>query len=97
MPFAASTTTRSGRIASTSTNESTFSTKLGQTSSSRTVPRSTTWPNPASALARMSSRPESPPTGSAPRRTIFIPVYSAGLCDAVTQIPPSSEREPTAW
>ena len=39
IPFAASTTTRSGPIASTSTNERTLETKLGQTSSPRTVPR----------------------------------------------------------
>ncbi len=97
MPFAASTTTRSGPMASTSTNESTFSTNPGHTSSSRTDPRLATAPNPASARARMSSSPESPPTGSAPRRTIFMPVYSAGLCEAVTQMPPSSESSPTAW
>ena len=42
------------------------------------------WPKRTAARSRMSSRPESPPTGSAPRRTIFIPVYSFGLCEAVT-------------
>ena len=47
---------------------------------SRTVPRRRRLgPNPASARARISARPESPPTGSAPRRTIFIPVYSFGI------------------
>ena len=45
---------------------------------------------------RTSSSPESPPTGSAPPRTIFIPVYSFGLCEAVTQMPPSRPRSPTA-
>jgi hypothetical protein len=44
----------------------------------------------------MSSKPESPPTGSAPRRTIFIPVYSFGLCEAVTITPPSNASSPTA-
>ena len=48
------------------------------------------------ARSRISSSPDSPPTGSAPRRTIFIPVYCFGLCDAVTMIPPSSESSPTA-
>ncbi len=34
---------------------------------------------------------------SAPRRTIFIPVYSLGLCEAVTQMPPSRPSSVTAW
>ena len=50
----------------------------------------------ASARSRTSSSPDSPPTGSAPRRTIFIPVYSFGLCEAVTSMPPSSPSSPTA-
>ena len=29
-------------------------------------------------------------------RTIFMPVYSFGLCDAVTVMPPSSPSSPTA-
>ena len=33
----------------------------------------------ASARSRTSSSPDSPPTGSAPRRTIFIPAYSFGI------------------
>ena len=41
-------------------------------------------------------QPESPPTGSAPRRTIFMPVYCFGLWEAVTQMPPSSPSSPTA-
>ena len=49
-----------------------------------------------SARSRTSSSPESPPTGSAPRPTIFMPVYSFGLCEAVTAMPPSSPSEPTA-
>ncbi len=48
------------------------------------------------ARSRISIRPESPPTGRAPARTIFIPVYSLGLCDAVTMTPPSSSSSPTA-
>ena len=50
----------------------------------------------ASARSRTSRSPESPPTGSAPRRTIFIPVYSFGLCEAVTVKPPSRPSSPTA-
>ena len=61
-----------------------------------TEPRRSGSPNPASARSRTSINPESPPTGRAPRRTIFIPVYSLGLCDAVTSMPPSSWRSPTA-
>jgi hypothetical protein len=95
--LAASITTRSGRIASTSTNDRTLSTKLGQMSSARTSPRRSTGPKPASARSRTSISPESPPTGSAPRRTTFMPVYSFGLCEAVTQMPPSRPSEPTAW
>ena len=96
MPFAASTTTFSGRMRSVSTNETTLSTNPSQTSSARTSPRRPTSPKPCSARRRTSSSPESPPTGSAPRRTIFIPVYSFGLCEAVTQTPPSSPSSPTA-
>ena len=39
------------------------------------------------ARSRISSSPDSPPTGSAPARTIFSPVYSFGLCEAVTAMP----------
>ena len=89
IPFAASITTRCRWIASRSTKDSTLSTKAGKTSSSRTCPG--TWSRGVAegdtARSRMSSRPESPPTGSAPRRTTFIPVYSFGLCDAVTWMP----------
>jgi hypothetical protein len=96
IPLAASTTTFSGLIASASTNERHLSTKPGQTSWLLTEPRRLTSPKPASARSRTSSKPDSPPTGSAPRRTIFIPVYSFGLCEAVTQMPPSSASAPTA-
>jgi len=50
----------------------------------------------SAARSRIASRPDSPPTGRAPRRTIFIPVYSFGLCEAVTAMPPSSSSSPTA-
>ena len=39
---------------------------------------------PASARSRTFSMPPSPPSGSAPRRTIFMPLYCFGLCEAVT-------------
>ena len=98
IPFAASITTRSGLTASTSMNDSTRSTNAGQMSSFWTCPgprRLVAGSRPWRA-SRMSRSPESPPTGSAPRRTIFIPVYSFGLCEAVTAIPPSSPSSPTA-
>ena len=96
MPFAASMTMRSGLSESTSTNESTRSTKRSQMSSDRVSPRVASRHAPAIARSRTSSRPESPPTGSAPRRTIFMPVYSFGLCEAVTAMPPSRPSSPTA-
>ena len=75
MPFAASITTRSGFTAFTSMKDRTASTNLGQMSSWRTCPRDcpSDMSSRAMARARMSNRPESPPTGSAPRRTIFMP------------------------
>ena len=77
-------------------NESTRSTNRGQTSSRRIEPRVAVCHSPRSARSRTSGSPESPPTGIAPPRTIFMPVYCFGLCDAVTAMPPSSERSPTA-
>ena len=76
MPFAASITTRNGLIASISTNESTRSTQAGQMSYGSTIPRAALAPLPLifTARSRISSNPDSPPTGSAPRRTIFMPV-----------------------
>ena len=59
-------------------------------------PRFAGGPNGFSARSRTSSSPDSPPTGSAPARTIFMPVYCFGLCEAVTQTPPSSPSSPTA-
>ena len=103
IPFAASMTTRSGLIAATSTNERTRSTYFGQTSYGWTCPLETcsgAWHRDMSvsamARSRTSSRPDSLPTGRAPRRTSFTPVYSFGLCEAVTIAPPSSPSEPTA-
>jgi len=96
IPFAASITTFSGRIAETSTNESTLSTNSSQMSFASAWPRVAAAPNGFCARSRTSSSPDSPPTGSAPARTIFIPVYCLGLCEAVTQTPPSSSSSPTA-
>jgi hypothetical protein len=97
MPLAASITTFSGAIAAGSTNDRHRSTYCGQMSWSSTVPPGPVLGlTPDMARSRMSSRPESPPTGSAPARTIFIPVYSFGLCEAVTAIPPSRPSSPTA-
>ena len=79
-----------------STNESTRSTYADQMSCSATAPGDAASGAGASARSRTSSSPDSPPTGSAPRRTIFMPVYSFGLCEAVITIPPSSPSDPTA-
>ena len=92
IPLAASITTRSGRIASTSTNESTRSTKPGRRrpASPRLCARPAE-PRPRRAPGRgCRAAPSRRRPAARPRRTIFIPVYSLGLCEAVTQIPPSS-------
>ena len=75
MPFAVSATTVSGRIAETSTNESTCSTYASSSSSRRTVPVAARETDPCrSARSRISARPVSCPTGFAPGRQNFIPL-----------------------
>ena len=74
IPFAASMTTFSGRTADTSMKDITRSTYCGQTSTCSTVPGVASRQVAATARSRTSRSPDSPPTGSAPRRTIFIPV-----------------------
>ena len=51
---------------------------------------------PLAAIRPTSPMPESPASGSAPSRTIFMPVYLGGLWLAVTQMPASSPPSPTA-
>ncbi len=43
----------------------------------------------AAIMSRMSEMPSSPLSGNASRRTIFMPLYCFGLCEAVTITPPS--------
>ena len=97
MPFAASITTFRGLISDTSTNDNTRSTYAGQTSYWRRVPGE---PVPDLILGRGPvahvQQARVAADGQRALRTIFIPVYSFGLCDAVTMIPPSSPSSPTA-
>jgi hypothetical protein len=51
---------------------------------------------PAAIMSRMSPMPASPLSGSASRRTILMPLYSFGLCDAVICAPPSRPSRATA-
>ena len=51
---------------------------------------------PAAIMSRMSEIPASPLSGNASFRTIFIPLYCLGLCDAVIWTPPSSLSVATA-
>ena len=46
----------------------------------------------AAAWSRTSASPVSCPTGRAPARHILIPLYAAGLCDAVNMAPGASSR-----
>ena len=47
-------------------------------------------------MSRMSPMPASPLSGSASARTILMPLYCSGLCDAVICAPPSSPSLTTA-
>ena len=51
---------------------------------------------PVAIISRMSEMPSSPLSGSASRRTIFMPLYCFGLCDAVIWTPPSWPSRATA-
>ena len=51
--------------------------------------------SPLATISLMSFMPLSLPTGKAPARTIFIPLYLDGLCDAVNTTPGISS-EPDA-
>ena len=77
-----------GVPAETSMNDRTWS--ANSSSRSRLVtepavaPSTTGWD---AAPSRMSMRPLSSPTGRAPDRQNFTPLYWAGLCDAVNTAP----------
>ena len=91
IPFAASTTIRSGRIDVGVDEREHLATKPSQMSVGVTSPRRATSPNPASAARRTSSRPESPPTGSAPRADdlhpgVLLRVVRRGDDDAALEV-----------
>jgi hypothetical protein len=47
-------------------------------------------------MSRMSPMPASPLSGNASFRTILMPLYSFGLCEAVICTPPSRRSRATA-
>ena len=51
---------------------------------------------PVAIMSRMSPMPASPLSGNASFRTILMPLYSLGLCDAVIWTPPSWPSRATA-
>ena len=91
MPLAVSATTRSGRIASTSTNDRTCSTNAGSRSRSDRVPArgasAGPWPSSTVLATALISPSPSTATGRAPSRQNLAPLYSAGLCEAVNTTP----------
>ena len=97
IPFPASITMRSGRTSDTSMRDITRSTYAGQMSTGSPSPPA----RPVAGHRRAPGRARrAAPTRRRPAarraRTIFIPVYSFGLCDAVTVMPPSRPSSPTA-
>ncbi len=91
IPFAASATMRNGARASMSTKECTCSAKAASASSRLdSDPGAPTGGSPASVSALIRPRPVSSPTGLAPARHSLIPLYCAGLCDAVSMAPGAS-------
>ena len=96
MPFPASITTFNGRSAFTSTKDSTCFTNSGMRLRRVICPsRGGRGNSPLATISLMSFIPLSLPTGRAPARTIFIPLYLDGLCDAVNTTPGISS-EPDA-
>ena len=92
IPFAVSATTLIGESEPTSTKETTWSANCSSMSRRETVPRAATGAGPVPARAffavsRISPRPVSIPTGRAPDRQNLMPLYWAGLCDAVNMAP----------
>jgi hypothetical protein len=88
MPLAVSATTFSGRSAVGSMNDTTWSAKADSRFLLLAEPARAAWAGPrpestSAAIALTSSSPLSTPTGRAPLRQNFTPLYWAGLCDAV--------------
>jgi len=99
IPLAVSATTFSGRRAFASTNPTTWSANASSTLRCDSVPRAGVEPegeaSSRSAPALTASRPVSAPTGRAPDRQNLMPLYCAGLCEAVN-IAPGALSEPAA-
>ena len=94
MPLAVSATTLSGRRTLRSTKDRTWVAKSSSTSPVVTVPALSpgTTTRAAATIALISTSPVSSPTGRAPDRHSLIPLYLAGLCDAVNMAPGASNR-----
>ena len=94
MPLAVSATTFSGASASTSTKQRTWSAKSSSRSTwarrARLPPSRTDPASDAAAPSRISARPLSSPTVGHPERQNLMPLYCAGLCDAVNMAPGAS-------
>ena len=97
IPFAVSVATVRGTIESASTKVMTCSTNRSSMSRSATRPGLTAVGPPPSRSAsdRISPRPVSSPTGAAPARQNFSPLYWGGLWLAVT-LTPGTSRSPEA-
>ena len=80
IPFAASMTTRSGLIASTSTNESTRSTNAGQMSASLTCPWTGTLSYGLPSVSRASARSRTSSSPSRRRRAVRRAGRSSSRC-----------------
>jgi hypothetical protein len=96
MPLAVSATTRSGASAATSTKLRTWSANAPSRSIASTRPGGEgAGSTPTAVILRISARPVSWPIGRAPARHILMPLYRAGLWDAVN-IAPGASRWPAA-
>ncbi len=96
MPLAVSATTRSGARAATSTKLRTWAAKASSRSRDSSRPGGVGGVStPTAAWRLISPRPVSSPTGRAPARHSLMPLYWAGLCDAVN-IAPGASRWPAA-
>ena len=67
-----------------------FSTAQAMTSWDEVLPRRSVGPSPASVSALIRARPVSWPTGRAPARHSLMPLYWAGLWEAVNMAPGAS-------
>ena len=84
MPLAVSATIFMGARASRSTKLCTCAANSASTSRWLIVPVVAAGGTPAMARSRISNSPVSSPIGRAPARHILMPLYWAGLCEAVS-------------